>query len=128
MGVVLRFVLSIAALAMAGAAAAAPAYPDRQVRMLVGFTAGGPTDVIARIVGQKLSERLGQQFYVENVPGAGSNIASAMAAKAAPDGYTLLVVSTGFVVNASLYTRRASSLSASRAKSTSGAKSCATPN
>jgi tripartite-type tricarboxylate transporter receptor subunit TctC len=105
MGGVLRFVLSIAALAMAGAAAAAPTYPDRQVRMLVGFTAGGPTDVIARIVGQKLSERLGQQFYVENVPGAGSNIASAMAAKAAPDGYTLLVVSTGFVVNASLYAK-----------------------
>jgi len=73
------------------------------VRMVVGFTAGGPTDVIARIVAEKLSASLGQQFYVENKPGAGSNIASAEVAKAPPDGYTLTVVSTGFMVNMSLY-------------------------
>jgi len=71
--------------------------------MVVGFTAGGPTDVIARIVAEKLSASLGQQFYVENKPGAGSNIASAEVAKAPPDGYTLTVVSTGFMVNMSLY-------------------------
>ena len=71
--------------------------------MLVGFAAGGPTDVIARIVAQKLSASLGQQFYVDDKPGAGGNIANAEAAKAAPDGYTIVVVSTGFMVNMSLY-------------------------
>ncbi len=78
-------------------------YPDHPVRMLVGFAAGGPTDVIARIVAQKLSASLGQQFYVDDKPGAGGNIANAEVAKAAPDGYTLTVVSTGFMVNMSLY-------------------------
>jgi tripartite-type tricarboxylate transporter receptor subunit TctC len=75
------------------------------VRVVVGFTAGGPTDVIARIVAQKLSETWGQQFYIENIPGAGSNTASGMVAKTPPDGYTLLVISTGFVVNPSLYAK-----------------------
>jgi tripartite-type tricarboxylate transporter receptor subunit TctC len=83
--------------------AGAQSYPNRPVRMVVGFTAGGPTDVIARIVAEKLSASLGQQFYVEDKPGAGSNIASAEVAKAPPDGYTLTVVSTGFMVNMSLY-------------------------
>lgn len=81
------------------------AYPDKPVRIVVGFTPGGPTDVIARIVALKLSERLGQQFYVENVPGAGGNTASGQVAHAPPDGYTLLVISTGFLVNPSLYAR-----------------------
>jgi tripartite-type tricarboxylate transporter receptor subunit TctC len=71
--------------------------------MVVGFTAGGPTDVIARIIAEKLSASLGQQFYVDDRPGAGSNIASAEVAKAVPDGYTIMVVSTGFMVNMSLY-------------------------
>jgi len=71
--------------------------------MVVGFTAGGPTDVIARIIAERLSTSTGQQFYVDNRPGAGSNIASAEVAKAAPDGYTIIVVSTGFMVNMSLY-------------------------
>jgi tripartite-type tricarboxylate transporter receptor subunit TctC len=75
------------------------------VRVVVGFTPGGPTDVIARIVAQKLSESWGHQFYIENSPGAGSNTASGMVAKTAPDGYTLLVISTGFVVNPSLYAK-----------------------
>src|SRR5215813_3666442 len=78
-------------------------YPERSVRMVVGFTAGGPTDVIARIIAERLSTSTGQQFYVDNRPGAGSNIASAEVAKAAPDGYTIIVVSTGFMVNMSLY-------------------------
>jgi tripartite-type tricarboxylate transporter receptor subunit TctC len=73
--------------------------------VIVGFTAGGPTDVIARLIAQKLSESMGQQFYVENVPGAGGNIAAAQTARAAADGYTLHVVSTGFIVNPSLYSR-----------------------
>src|SRR5450432_278956 len=80
-------------------------YPNKPVRMLVPFAAGGPTDVIARIVGQKLSESLGQQFVVENVGGAGGNTGTAMAAKAPADGYTILVVSTGFVINPSLYAK-----------------------
>jgi tripartite-type tricarboxylate transporter receptor subunit TctC len=90
----------------AGAAArdaAAQAYPVRPVRLIVPFAAGGPTDVIARVIGQKLSERLGQQFVVENRPGAGGNIAMGLAAKAPPDGYTLLVASTSLAVNPSLY-------------------------
>ena len=90
---------------IAGAAHAQSPYPNRSVRMLVGFTAGGPTDVIARIVAQKLSEAWGQQIYVENMPGAGGNTASGAAAKAAPDGYTVMAISTGFIVNASLYAK-----------------------
>ena len=78
-------------------------YPEHSVRMVVGFTAGGPTDVIARIIAERLSTSTGQQFYVDNRPGAGGNIASAEVAKAAPDGYTIIVVSTGFMVNMSLY-------------------------
>jgi tripartite-type tricarboxylate transporter receptor subunit TctC len=98
----MRLLAFCVGLLIAGSAGAA-SYPDHPVRVLVGFTAGGPTDVIARLVAQKLSAALGQQFIVENKPGAGSNIASAEAAKAAPDGYTLTVVSTGFMVNMSLY-------------------------
>jgi tripartite-type tricarboxylate transporter receptor subunit TctC len=83
----------------------AAGYPTRPVRVLVGFPVGGPTDVIARIVAQKLSESLGQQFYVENIGGAGGNIASGQAARAAADGYTIMAISTGFVVNPSLYAK-----------------------
>jgi tripartite-type tricarboxylate transporter receptor subunit TctC len=86
-------------------AVAAETYPSKSVRMVVGFAAGGPTDVIARIVAQKLSESLGHQFYVENMGGAGGNLGTATAARAAADGYTLLVVSTGFMVNPSLYAK-----------------------
>jgi len=75
------------------------------VRVVVGFPAGGPTDVIARLVAQKLSDALGQQFFVENVGGAGGNIASGQVARAAPDGYTIMAISTGFVVNPSLYAK-----------------------
>jgi tripartite-type tricarboxylate transporter receptor subunit TctC len=85
--------------------ASAQTYPDRNVRVIVPFGQGGPTDVIARIFAQKLSENLGRQFYVENIPGAGGNIGTEKAAKAAGDGYTMLVVSTGFMVNPSLYAK-----------------------
>jgi tripartite-type tricarboxylate transporter receptor subunit TctC len=84
---------------------AAKGYPNKPVRIIVGFSPGGPTDVIARIVAQKLSEAWGQQVYVENIAGAGSNTASVTAAKSAPDGYTVLAISTGFMVNASLYAK-----------------------
>lgn len=87
------------------AAASAQTYPDHNVRVIVPFGQGGPTDVIARIFAQKLSESLGHQFYVENIPGAGGNIGTEKAAKAPGDGYTILVVSTGFMVNPSLYAK-----------------------
>ena len=90
-------------LAIFAGPAGAETYPVRAVRMIVPFAAAGPTDVIGRIVAQKLSEGLGQQFYVENVPGGGGNTGTAQAAKAPADGYTILVVSTGFIINPSLY-------------------------
>src|SRR4030081_3205937 len=83
----------------------AETYPAHAVRLLVPFAAGGPTDVIARIVAQKLSDAWGQQVYTENVPGAGGNTGIGMVAKAPPDGYTILVVSTGFIVNPSMYAK-----------------------
>jgi tripartite-type tricarboxylate transporter receptor subunit TctC len=83
----------------------ADTYPSHSVRLIVPFAAGGPTDVIARIVAQKLSEAWGQQVYTENVPGAGGNTGVIMAARAPADGYTMLVVSTGFIVNPSMYTK-----------------------
>jgi tripartite-type tricarboxylate transporter receptor subunit TctC len=85
--------------------ASADTYPARPVRLIVPFAAAGPTDVIARIVAQKLSDAWGQQVYTENIPGAGGNTGIAMAAKAPPDGYTILVVSTGFIVNPSMYAK-----------------------
>src|SRR5262245_63687334 len=104
----LRVLVCLAAfmsLALPIASSSAETYPNKSVRMVVGFAAGGPTDVIARVVAQKLSESLGHQFYVENLPGAGGNTGTAQAARAAADGYTLLVVSTGFIVNPSLYVK-----------------------
>ena len=86
-------------------AAFAQSYPDKPVRVVVGFNAGGPTDAIARIVADKLSASLGKQFYVVNQPGAGGNTASGMVATSPADGYTLLAVSTGFVVNPSLFAK-----------------------
>ncbi len=94
----------VAALTWVGAASA-QSYPDKPVKVVVGFAPGGPTDVIARIVADKLSANLGKQFYVVNQPGAGSNTATGMVATSPADGYTLLVVSTGFVVNPSLFAK-----------------------
>jgi len=83
--------------------ARAQAYPARPVRIIVGFAAGGQADFLARLIGQSLSERLGQQFVIENRPGAGSNIASEMVVRALPDGYTLLIAGTTNTINATLY-------------------------
>jgi tripartite-type tricarboxylate transporter receptor subunit TctC len=101
----MRMLAAFVVLVLSAVSSFAQTYPNKPVRVVVGFAAGGPTDVVARIVAQKLSENLGQQFYVENVGGAGSNTASAQVAKAAPDGYTLLAISTGFMVNMSLYAK-----------------------
>ena len=90
---------------VSAAPALAAGYPTRPVRVVVGFPVGGPTDVIARIISQKLSDSLGQQFYVENIGGAGGNIASGQVARATADGYTIMAISTGFVVNLSLYAK-----------------------
>src|SRR5437016_11108721 len=81
-----------AALPVVSRFAWAQTYPSRPVRIIVGFAAGGPNDILARLMGQWLSQRLGQQFVIENRPGAGSNIATEAAVRAPPDGYTLLLV------------------------------------
>ena len=83
--------------------ARAQTYPSRPVRLMVGFAAGQAIDILARLVGQALSDRLGQQFIVENRPGAGGNIATEAVVRAAPDGYTFLVVGANNAINASLY-------------------------
>ena len=93
-----------AGLPLAGIARA-QAYPAKPVRVIVPFAAGGPTDVFARLIALGLSRALGQQFYVENQPGAGGNLGMGAGARTAPDGHALTVVSTSFVVNLSLYAK-----------------------
>jgi tripartite-type tricarboxylate transporter receptor subunit TctC len=83
--------------------ARAQTYPSRPLRLIVGFAAGGPTDITARLIGQWLSERLGQQCIIENRPGAGSNIAAEAVINAPPDGYTLLILGATNAINATLY-------------------------
>jgi tripartite-type tricarboxylate transporter receptor subunit TctC len=83
--------------------ARAQAYPTRPVRIIVGFPAGGPNDIYARLIGQWLSERLGQQFIIDNRPGAAGSIATEAVVRAPPDGYTLLQVSTAAAINSALY-------------------------
>src|ERR1700761_5993635 len=85
-----------------GRSARAAAYPDRPVRIIAPFGAGGPSDLLARLLAVKLGEKLNATFIVENRPGAGSNIGTAAVARATPDGYTLLVTSSACVVNPGL--------------------------
>jgi tripartite-type tricarboxylate transporter receptor subunit TctC len=85
--------------------AGAQSYPDRPVRVIVPYAPGGPTDAITRLLAQKLSERGGKQFYVENMGGGGGNIAMGRVARMAPDGYTLLMINPSYVVNPTLYGR-----------------------
>jgi tripartite-type tricarboxylate transporter receptor subunit TctC len=99
----LRLTASSAALASLSRPVRAQSYPARPVRIVVGFPAGSTPDIVARIIGQPLSERLGQQFVVEARPGAGTNIATESVVRAAPDGYTLLMVVTTNAINESLY-------------------------
>ena len=101
----LAFMAALLCAAIVSGQSSAQTYPARPVRLIVPFGAGGPTDVIARLVAQKLSERWGQQVYIENLPGAGGNTGVATVARAPADGYTILVVSTGFMVNPSMYAK-----------------------
>ena len=100
---VLHLALGAAALPAVSRIAHAQAYPARPVRIVVGFTAGGSTDIGARLIGQWLQERLGQPFVIENRPGAGTNIATESVVRAPPDGYTLLMIGPSSAVNATLY-------------------------
>lgn len=95
--------LFLSTLLNASPPASAAGYPDRPVHWMIGFAAGGPVDIVARIMAQALSDRLGQQFIVENRAGSGGNIAAAAAINAAPDGYTLLFVAPNNAISTSLY-------------------------
>jgi len=99
----LRLMTGIAAATAAPRAASAQSYPSKPVRVIVPFAPAGPADVLARLMTAKLSQSMGQQFYIENQAGAGGNLGMGTAARAAPDGHTIAVVSTSFVVNPSLY-------------------------
>jgi tripartite-type tricarboxylate transporter receptor subunit TctC len=107
MEIVRRRFLGLTAAAVGASAlssiAGAQAYPARPVRLIVGFTAAQAIDILARLIGHWLSDRLGQQFVVENRPGAGGNIAAEAVVRAAPDGYTLLVIGGNNAINATLY-------------------------
>src|SRR5262250_678637 len=100
---ILHLAAGVAALPAVSRFASAQAYPARPVRIMVGAAPGGAFDILARLMGQWLSERLAQPFVIENRPGAGSNIAAEAVVKAPADGYTLLLVSNANAVNATLY-------------------------
>ena len=102
MTVIARAIAWSIALLVTASAHAQSGYPNRPVRVIAPFAPGGPVDVVARVLAPKLSERLGQQFYVENHPGGSGNIGTALVAKASPDGYTVLAISSTLVVNPSL--------------------------
>jgi tripartite-type tricarboxylate transporter receptor subunit TctC len=99
----LHFAASAAAMPAISRIARADTYPSHPVRLVVGFAAGSTTDILARLMGQWLSQRLGQQFVIENRPGAGGNIGAETVVKSAPDGYTLLMVPPAVAANAALY-------------------------
>ena len=120
----LRLAAGAAALPAVSRIARAQTYPSRPVRLIVGFAPGGGNDIVARLVGQWLSEHLGQPFVIENRPGAGTNIATEAVVNAAPDGYTLLFVAPSAAINATLYEN---SISTSSATSRRLLASCAFP-
>src|SRR5215475_6816609 len=99
----LRLAASAAVLPALSCVARAQTYPTRPVRIIVGFAPGGPGDILVRLIGQRLSEQLGQPFVIENRLGAGASVAAEAVVKAAPDGYTLLLVTTAHAVNPSVY-------------------------
>ncbi len=99
----LRLAAAAAVLPAAPSIATAQGYPDRSVRVVVPYAPGGPTDTVTRLMAQKFSERAGKQFYVENIGGGGGNIAMGTAARAAPDGYTILAATSNLVTNVGLY-------------------------
>src|SRR5262245_46135719 len=104
--VIARVLAGSACLLLAGASyAQSPGYPERPVRIVVPFAAAGPTDVVARLIAQKLAEKLGQQFYIENMAGAGGNLGMSAVARAPADGHTILIASSSFNVNPSLYAK-----------------------
>ena len=98
------FAIGLVALVCPAGGASALDYPSRPVRFVVGYPPGGATDILARLIGQRLSEKSGQQFVIENKPGAGNNIATEAVVNAEPDGYTILLVNPANYINASLYT------------------------
>jgi tripartite-type tricarboxylate transporter receptor subunit TctC len=99
----LNLAVATAGLPAVSRIAGAQVYPARPVRVMVGFAPGQAIDIVTRIIAQRLSERLGQQFIVENRPGAGGNIATEVVVRAPPDGYTLLAVGSNNMINATLY-------------------------
>src|ERR1700693_903045 len=99
----LHLAAGAAALPVVSRIAGAQSYPTRPVRIIVGFAPGGGNDIVARLMGQWLSERLGQQFVIENRSGAGGNIATETLVKAPPDGYTLLLAASPNTINTTLY-------------------------
>src|SRR5262249_14497170 len=101
----LRLAAGAAALSASSRITQAQAYPSRPVRLIVGLAAGGGQDIVARLIGQWLSERLGRQFIIENRPGASGNLALEAVANAAPDGYVLALLGVNNAINASLYNK-----------------------
>src|SRR6266542_5622289 len=99
----LQLAASAAALPSMSCFAWAQAYPSRPVRIIAPTAPGGAPDILARLIGPWLSERLGQQFVVENRPGSGTNIGTEVVVRASPDGYTLLMVASANAINATLY-------------------------
>jgi tripartite-type tricarboxylate transporter receptor subunit TctC len=107
----LHLAAGAAALPVLSCIARAQTYPTRPVRLIVGYAAGGPADIVARLIGQWLSERLGQPFVVENRTGAATNIATEAVVRAPADGYTLLFVNAASAINTTLYERLSFNLS-----------------